>query len=869
MSSKEIHKLAAIVFTDLVGFTKIMDKNEQAGLDLLEKQRLLFLPIIETYKGTMLKEIGDGMLLMFDSSLSAVECAITIQKEATNNNLLLRIGIHIGDIVVKKNDIFGSGVNTASRIESLTKAGEICISEDVWRLIRNRNDLFAESIGKRELKGIKHPIEVFRLTEKKLGDQNIKIPFLKKLWNRRVPQIIAIYLGVCWVVVEFVSSLLVDRFFQSPYLIEFSIVTLLSLLPSILLLAYFHGKPGKNEWTKFEKIGIPINIILVAFVLFLTFHDKDLGAIAETVTLENEEGEQVERVIPKSGFIKSVGIFFFENISGDSSLDWLQYGFSDLLDYDLDPEIFIYSGNRYLYNDVMIQAGFDKGVGAPLTVKRNIVKSFTKDYFVTGSFDKSRNNYQLIISLYKTDNGKLISKKEYIGSNIFELIDSVTLNLKHDLKLPESHIEEAIDLPLTETMTNSLEALKQYVLGRNYITLENDWISAQKYLERSIIIDSTFAIAYDRIGLVYNMLNLDYKANEALENLIKYIYKLPEDRRFKSKYKFFKYIDKDIEKAVSTLKLWAGLFPNESKVHVYLGKEYIWANNIDAAIMEFKIASELISDYSMLDDIGELYREIGDFDNALKYFKKYNIINHDNYYSYINIANLYLEYGFHIEAHEYIYNASIVDPQNILTFLKLAEIKKCSGKKTDTSELYRKALKKAKTHKDKSKIYYYMQSFYEYTGNLDKSIEYMNLRFKEEEEFLPIYKVLRRKIEWLYLYAKADKACLALEILDNIKKNHGDLLNKTTCFGYLDIYLELKDIENIRKSIKEVESYIQTVGSEKDREIIYYAQGKICEINFEYEKAIKNYQKQSEYDLSSTDIPLYKLLISSNFSLTI
>jgi len=129
-----------------------------------------------------------------------------------------------------------------------------------------------------------------------------KISFFKNLWQRRVPHIFIIYLGACWAIIEFVSSLLVDRYLLSPHLIDLSIVMLLSLIPSVLLIAYFHGKPGKDEWTRFEKIGIPINIIISISLLFFVFQGKDLGATTKTVTLENEKGEKIKRMIPKSEF---------------------------------------------------------------------------------------------------------------------------------------------------------------------------------------------------------------------------------------------------------------------------------------------------------------------------------------------------------------------------------------------------------------------------------------------------------------------------------------------------------------------------------------------------------------------------------------
>ena len=157
-------KLAAIIFTDIVNYTKTMERDEQFALDLLHKQREIMLPIIEQHNGKLLKEIGDGTLMMFDIAIEAVWCAVDIQKAVQPvEGLSLRIGVHIGDVVLEVNDVFGSGVNVASRIESLAPNGGICISEDVWRQIRNHGDFIVVSLGKKKLKGINYPIEIFNV----------------------------------------------------------------------------------------------------------------------------------------------------------------------------------------------------------------------------------------------------------------------------------------------------------------------------------------------------------------------------------------------------------------------------------------------------------------------------------------------------------------------------------------------------------------------------------------------------------------------------------------------------------------------------------------------------------------------------------
>ena len=148
-------KLTAILFTDLVGFTEIMRQDERKAMNILKYKRQLLEPIITNYKGKHLKEMGDGYLISFPSAIEAVKCAIEIQNTTIDIPALnLRIGIHIGDVIQEKDDIFGDGVNIASRIRPFAEPGQICLSQSVFESIQGQRDIYAKSIGKQTLKGI-------------------------------------------------------------------------------------------------------------------------------------------------------------------------------------------------------------------------------------------------------------------------------------------------------------------------------------------------------------------------------------------------------------------------------------------------------------------------------------------------------------------------------------------------------------------------------------------------------------------------------------------------------------------------------------------------------------------------------------------
>jgi len=167
----EQRKLAAIMFTDMVGYSALSQRDAQLALQLLEEHRHLLREIFPRFHGTEIKTIGDAFLVEFDSALEAAQCAIEIQRTLAKRNhdvtrdrrIELKIGIHIGDVVHRNGDVYGDGVNIASRIEALAGAGGICVSMDVERQIRNALEARFEKFGSADLKNIKLPMELFRI----------------------------------------------------------------------------------------------------------------------------------------------------------------------------------------------------------------------------------------------------------------------------------------------------------------------------------------------------------------------------------------------------------------------------------------------------------------------------------------------------------------------------------------------------------------------------------------------------------------------------------------------------------------------------------------------------------------------------------
>ena len=174
-------RLAAILAADVVGYSRLMAENETVTLNALKEMRAeLIDPTIAEHRGRIVKLMGDGTLVEFASVVDAVECAVTIQRRifeqsaelADDGRITFRIGINLGDVLIEGDDIYGDGVNVATRLESLAEPGGVCISGTVFDQVKDKLELDFDDLGPQTVKNIAQPIRAYQAGVRNAPDQS-------------------------------------------------------------------------------------------------------------------------------------------------------------------------------------------------------------------------------------------------------------------------------------------------------------------------------------------------------------------------------------------------------------------------------------------------------------------------------------------------------------------------------------------------------------------------------------------------------------------------------------------------------------------------------------------------------------------------
>jgi tetratricopeptide (TPR) repeat protein len=671
---------------------------------------------------------------------------------------------------------------------------------------------------------------------------------LGKLLKRRVPQIAGLYLAGSWGFVQFVDWA-VGQYVLSPRLTNFVVVLLILLLPSVLLLAWRFGARGDDRWTRKESIAVPLNVVVAVTILFVVFRGEPLGAATTTVTVEDETGSEVQRVVPRDKFRRSVAMFFFENATGDTIHDWLRYGLPLATEMDLSQDMFIrvaspWSDAESRLLDELERAGFEDGLGAPLTLMRELALNQHVDVLLTGSLVHADSALVVESELYDVPRGRRIAGHTFEGTDPFELADGISEQLKRDLELPTLQIDEAEDLPAAEILTRSVSAYREFTLGMRAL-LDNDLTAAQRWLSGAAEEDPTFAWAQWTLSAAYYYGNQRTSAQGPREAALQHLYKLPERIRLQVLAMDYSLFQQKPEQALKAVRYLVELYPHDLEGRGLLAELHRERGEWEQQVEQLEAILSIDPSRHLLLEIGSIYQGKARYEEALGYFQRYAELFPGDHDSFVAIGELHRLTGEHELAETALEQALLLEPGDASVMAKLLRVNRDLGRFETAQEWAEKAVAARASPADRVEVYALLETLYYRQGRFaqveENHPEYV-AAVTESNFPLNVALIGGQSLALQYAYEVGREAA-AFSRFDSLRAGLPPPWDDAFGFLYGVAAAEAGDLERAREELERADRGIAALGFEVAVQLTEYGSGRVNEQEGDCEAAVEAFRR--------------------------
>ena len=500
--SAEQRKLITIMFSDMVGYSALSQKNEALALELLDEHRQILRAAFARQSGREIEAIGDGFFVEFPSALAGVRCAVDIQQALAERNarlpedrrVLVRIGIHLGDAVYRGDKVHGDGVNIAARIEVLSEAGGICLSEDVARQVQNKMEFPVRKMGKGELKNIRLPMDVYRVV---LPGERRRLPFSERLvfsfHRRRTRWVAGITIACAVLALASVTSVGVWRWIERSDYAAKPQKDRIAVLPFANLSAdpenqYFVDGMTEELISRLSSIS---GLEVIARTSVMKYKDTNKG-IAEI-------GQELRVNVLLEGSVRKAG-------------NKLRIT-SQLIDVKTQGHLWSQDYDRELKDVLVIQSDVARNVAEALKVKllagekRQIERKGTEDVEAYNLYLKGLyHNNKLAKS--ELEKGKTyfenaIAKDPRYAQPYAELANSYVNLAQFGHLSPKEAYPKAKAAVIEALKIDPTAAEPHAALARIRTYYDWDWPGAETEYKRAIELNPSFALAHGNYGILF------------------------------------------------------------------------------------------------------------------------------------------------------------------------------------------------------------------------------------------------------------------------------------------------------------------------------------------------------------------------------
>ena len=661
------------------------------------------------------------------------------------------------------------------------------------------------------------------------------------LMERRVPHTLAIYAGASWALVEFVAFA-VDEFLLSPHLTRVVLAALLMLLPTVFMLAWFHGKPGRDreEMARTEKIGIPANLLLCAVALWVLFGGMDLGAVTTSIMVETEDGETVEREVPKPEFRKRTVIFRLDAGAGLGEEEtWTTYAVPLAIEIDLTADDFFVPIPFHTLSWRLQDLGYPDLRGVPLSLKREVARERFVEFLAVGEIDKVDDRYRVTLAVHETANGSVAGESVHEGTDLLALVDEMSAAVKIALGIPAR--EGIEDLPIRQQLTEDAAALEEFVSAMMKVDLEWDVEAGIDHLMAATTLDPTFTAAYRELSGWLMREDRPAEALAAIQVAMANLHRLPERGRFQVRTEYY-LLTEEADKVAAILEMWLELYPEDlDALHGKWRLQVLQGEREEALATLTEMYRLNPGNGSLLTRLAGVREQLGRYEEAAAALEEYVDRFPDDGYGLSLLAGFRRRRGEHDAARVNLEKAILLHPLSRGLAWELAALDLETGRFDDARGGYERARDRARTPGERAEALTGLKRYHHFRGELGDAIRTANAWFDEVSSFMNPVALAHIRFEDIFLYLDAGRVSEAAGLLEEVEASDPGTMEYLGPRGRIHVALESLGIEAALEAHRHALEVMEANEFEELRPLLMADLGMIQERAGDYAAAAGSY----------------------------
>jgi len=614
----------------------------------------------------------------------------------------------------------------------------------------------------------------------------------RDLMQRRVPHILAIYAGASWGLVEF-TAFAVDEFLLSPHWTRLVMVTLFMVLPSVFMLAWFHGKPGRerDQLARAEKVVIPANLVLCLVVLAALFGGEELGSVMTSVTVETEDGETIERQVPNPAFAKTVALFPLDLGPGmEADEAWVSYAVPEALRLDLLADEFFVPDPFYRSESYLRERGFEDLTETPLALKRELAQRSFAGFMTVGEIDRVDDRFQATLRVYRVDTGSLAGETLHEGTDLLALVDEMSGPVKNALEIPARDAVE--DLPVRERLSDNPAAVEAFFKGFFRYRAHQDTEGATEYLTTATTLDPSFTIAQYTLHLVLRGSAAAEAVGAApLVAAMEHLYRVPERSSFQIKAEYYAETG-ETDKVAAVVEMWVGLYPND----LIAQRSLLWIQmeneDWEGVLATFATIRRLDPlDGRPISAMARIHENLGNYDQSLALLAEYVERFPGDLSGYYGLADYHRRRDRYEDAREVLERAVALEPLAQQPARRLADLDLDVGRLEEARAGYEHLLGQARTPAQRAQALSRLTHYHHRRGEMATAIQVIERR-KEESGFET---PLGMAIGDIFVYLDAGRTDEAAALLEELRAGLPPSLSGAVASAAVHVALSVEGVE--------------------------------------------------------------------------